>query len=112
PIDSRGNEGRLPENSASWQAPCRERHFRCLTPKSRENGLCAREFQSHCQRHHKRESLHRLIGYSASRSQSRNRVGVPQPTEWQNIADQINAAFVFARADFIKVHGPLASSIG
>jgi hypothetical protein len=24
---------------------------------------------------------------------------IPQPTEWQRIADQINAAFIFARID-------------
>jgi hypothetical protein len=26
------------------------------------------------------------------------------PTEWQHIIDQIDAAFIFARADFISVH--------
>ena len=26
-----------------------------------------------------------------------------EPTEWQRIGDQINAAFIFARADFVKV---------
>jgi hypothetical protein len=29
---------------------------------------------------------------------------VPQPTEWQCIGDQIKAAMICARADFIKVH--------
>ena len=33
----------------------------------------------------------------------RVRLGVPQPTEWQRIGDDIKAAFVFARADFVKV---------
>ena len=28
-----------------------------------------------------------------------------QPTEWQNVGNQINAAFIFARSDFVKVHG-------
>ena len=28
---------------------------------------------------------------------------VPQPTEWQRIGNQINAAFIFARADFVSV---------
>src|SRR5690242_13627177 len=28
---------------------------------------------------------------------------VPQPTEWQHIGNQINAAMIFARADFLKV---------
>src|SRR5262245_9858347 len=28
-------------------------------------------------------------------------VGIPQPPEWQ----RINAAFIFARADFVDVHG-------
>jgi hypothetical protein len=27
-----------------------------------------------------------------------------QPTEWQHIGDQIEAAFIFARADFVNVH--------
>jgi hypothetical protein len=30
--------------------------------------------------------------------------GVPQPTERQRIGDEINAALVFARADFVNVH--------
>jgi len=29
---------------------------------------------------------------------------VPQPTEWQHIGNQIEVAFVFARAHFIDVH--------
>src|SRR5260370_10023906 len=32
------------------------------------------------------------------------RLGVPQPTEWQRIGNQINAAMIFARADFVNVH--------
>jgi hypothetical protein len=28
---------------------------------------------------------------------------VPQPTEWQRIGNQIDAAFIFARADFVNV---------
>jgi hypothetical protein len=28
---------------------------------------------------------------------------VPQPTEWQHIGNQIDAAFIFAWADFVKV---------
>src|SRR5262245_43155750 len=35
----------------------------------------------------------------------RIRLAVPQPTEWQGIADQIDAAMIFARVDFIFVHG-------
>ena len=27
---------------------------------------------------------------------------VPQPTEWQRSGNQIDAAFIFARADFVK----------
>jgi len=30
-------------------------------------------------------------------------VAIPQPTEWQRIGNQINAAFILARADFINV---------
>jgi hypothetical protein len=29
---------------------------------------------------------------------------IPQPTEGQHIGNQINAALIFARADFVKVH--------
>jgi hypothetical protein len=29
---------------------------------------------------------------------------VPQLSEWQRIADQIDAAMIFARADFLNVH--------
>jgi hypothetical protein len=28
---------------------------------------------------------------------------VPQPTEWQRIENQIDAAMIFARADFVNV---------
>ena len=31
------------------------------------------------------------------------RLVVPQPTEWQRIGNQIDAAMIFARADFVKV---------
>jgi hypothetical protein len=31
------------------------------------------------------------------------RPGVPQPTERQRIGNQIKAAFIFARADFVNV---------
>jgi hypothetical protein len=34
----------------------------------------------------------------------RIRFGIPQAAEWQRIGDQINAAFIFARADFVNVH--------
>ena len=34
----------------------------------------------------------------------RIRLAVPQPTEWQCIANQIDAAFIFARSDFVNVH--------
>ena len=29
---------------------------------------------------------------------------IPQPTEWQRIGNQIDAATIFARADFVGVH--------
>jgi hypothetical protein len=35
----------------------------------------------------------------------RIRLAVPQPTEWQRIADQIKAAIIFARSDFVNMHG-------
>ena len=31
-------------------------------------------------------------------------IAIPQPAEWQRIGDQIDAAMVFARADFVSVH--------
>jgi len=31
-------------------------------------------------------------------------IAVPQPSEWQRIGNQIDAAFVFALADFVEVH--------
>jgi hypothetical protein len=34
-----------------------------------------------------------------------NRLAVPQPTEWQGIGDQIDAAMIFARTDFVNVYG-------
>jgi hypothetical protein len=32
-------------------------------------------------------------------------LATPQPPEWQRIGDQIKPAFIFARSDFISVHG-------
>jgi hypothetical protein len=29
---------------------------------------------------------------------------VPQPPEWQRIGNQIDVAFIFARADFVNAH--------
>ena len=37
----------------------------------------------------------------------RIRPGVPQATEWQRIGNQIDAAMIFARADFVSVQKPL-----
>jgi len=31
------------------------------------------------------------------------RPGIPQATEWQRIRNQIDAAMIFARADFVEV---------
>ena len=31
------------------------------------------------------------------------RVFIPQPTEWQRIGNQIDAAMIFARTDFVSV---------
>ena len=31
------------------------------------------------------------------------RLGVPQPTEWQRIRNQIHAAIIFTRSDFVKM---------
>jgi hypothetical protein len=31
-------------------------------------------------------------------------LAVPQPTEWQRIGNQIDAAMIFARAYFVNVH--------
>jgi len=32
------------------------------------------------------------------------RLAIPQPTEWQRIGNEIDTAFIFARADFVNVH--------
>jgi hypothetical protein len=37
---------------------------------------------------------------------------ISQPTERQHVADQIDAAMIFARADFIFVHALVASVLG
>ena len=34
----------------------------------------------------------------------RVRLAIPQATEWQRIGNQIDAAMIFARADFVGVH--------
>jgi hypothetical protein len=35
----------------------------------------------------------------------RIRSAIAKPTEWQRIGDQIDAAFLFAGADFVSVQG-------
>jgi hypothetical protein len=40
------------------------------------------------------------------------RFGVPQPTEWQRIGDEIKAAFIFARSDFVNVFEEKAVNVG
>jgi hypothetical protein len=32
-------------------------------------------------------------------------LAISKATEWQRIGNQIDAAFIFARADFVNVHG-------
>jgi hypothetical protein len=52
---------------------------------------CARaDFDGHQQK------VHSEIGSTV-------RVCVPQPTEWQRIGNQIDAAMIFARSDFVSV---------
>jgi len=34
------------------------------------------------------------------------RFAIPQPTKWQRIGNQIDAAIIFARTDFVKVALP------
>ena len=34
----------------------------------------------------------------------RVRLTIPQPTEWQHIGNEIDAALIFARSDFVNVH--------
>jgi hypothetical protein len=31
-------------------------------------------------------------------------LAIPEPTEWQRIGDQIDTAFIFARAEFVFMH--------
>jgi hypothetical protein len=31
-------------------------------------------------------------------------IAIPQPTEWQHIGNEIDAAFIFARTNFVNVH--------
>jgi hypothetical protein len=40
-----------------------------------------------------------------------NQPAIPQPTEWQRIRDQIDAAMIFKRADFVNVHHFAAQEI-
>jgi hypothetical protein len=42
----------------------------------------------------------RIIRHSAIKNDSG---ALPQPTEWQRIGNQIDAAMIFARADFVSV---------
>jgi hypothetical protein len=38
-------------------------------------------------------------------------IAIPQPTEWQRIGDQINAAMIFARTDFVNVAAEVKKEI-
>jgi hypothetical protein len=37
--------------------------------------------------------------------------GAPQPTEWQRVRNQIDAAMIFARADFVNAHEILCCQV-
>ena len=37
-------------------------------------------------------------------------LGIPQPTEWQRVGDEIKAAFVSTRSHFVNVHEIYSSS--
>ena len=66
----------------------------------------ARAFRSLCSVIVSDESPHRVITRQASGSDCNCRLpfglAIPQPTEWQHIRNQIDAALIFARADFVK----------
>jgi hypothetical protein len=38
-------------------------------------------------------------------------LAIPQPTEWQRVGNQIDAAKIFARVDFVGVHCTLSESL-
>jgi hypothetical protein len=40
------------------------------------------------------------------------RFAIPQPTEWERIGNEIDAAFIFTRADFVKVFEEKAVNVG
>jgi len=44
-------------------------------------------------------------GYGDDRFFSLVQTAVHRISEWQRIGNQINAAMIFARADFVNVHG-------
>ena len=46
-----------------------------------------------------------MIGCDALRTDriTARSVRIPQPAEWQRIGNQIDAALIFARADFVNV---------
>ena len=46
-----------------------------------------------------------LVSLQDSAANDGIRFSVPKPTEWQHTADQIDAASIFARSDFVNVHG-------
>ena len=48
---------------------------------------------------HRANGLTQVIPFVADRV----RLAVTQPTKWQRIGNQIDAAMIFARADFVKV---------
>ena len=58
-----------------------------------------------------------MKGYSASRTRLHDLACHPQLTEWQRIGNQVDAAMIFAAADFVNVHysthrnGYMSSSI-
>ena len=45
--------------------------------------------------------MRRLTDCIADRAE----LAIPQPTEWQRVGNQIDAAFSFAGADFVNAHG-------
>ena len=75
--------------------------------KIRGNRACVRAFLSRRQFHCKRESQHDVNGCVKCVADCIIRRVVPQPTERQDIRNQIDSELIFRRADFVCVRNLL-----
>ena len=56
----------------------------------------------HCEHFQEQNETQKLVAHREL-NDSMLSTAIPQPTEWQHVADQIDAAMIFTRVDFVNI---------